>query len=121
MSARHPKYDEILTLALAGNRPEEIGFMLNMSNRTVSEIMYRMRKTKKLPAYSERYSASESKGRRVTESRFRGLTRRLEALPSDIQGWLLEQTPEGATVADVVRAIVVDAYHESLENGRQTT
>lgn len=30
--------------------------------------------------------------------------------------WLKEQVPNGGTVGDVVRAILIDAYHEDMEN-----
>ena len=113
MSHRHPKYNEILTLAQAGNKPEEIAFMLNMNNRQVSEIMYRMRKTGKLPPHTERYSKPTLPVPRKT----RRFDRILETLPIEIQSWVMEQIPQGATASDVVRAIIIDAFHESQEHG----
>ena len=104
MSHRHPKYNEILTLAQAGNKPEEIAFMLHMNNRHVSEIMYRMRKVGKLPPHSEQKIETI-----------------IKTLPRDIQEWFSEQIPQGATASDVVRAIVIDAFYESQEHGRQST
>ena len=113
MSHRHPKYNEILTLAQAGNKPEEIAFMLHMSNRHVSEIMYRMRKTGKLPPHTERYSKPTIQLPRRT----RKIETILETLPMEIQSWIMEQIPPGATASDVVRAIVIDAFYESQEHG----
>lgn len=33
-------------------------------------------------------------------------------LPDEIQNWLIGQVPEGATISDVVAAIVTDAFHD---------
>lgn len=34
------------------------------------------------------------------------------ALPDEIQDWLIGQVPEGATISEVVAAIVIDAFHD---------
>jgi transposase len=40
----------------------------------------------------------------------------LKHLPPKVSAWLRQQIPEGATVGDVLRAIVIDAYHDDMEN-----
>jgi hypothetical protein len=39
----------------------------------------------------------------------------LGPLDRPLLDWLIDQTPKDATIADTVRAIVIDAYHEHLE------
>lgn len=36
----------------------------------------------------------------------------IRSLPEEVGTWLAGQTPEGSTMADVIRAIITDAYHE---------
>jgi hypothetical protein len=36
----------------------------------------------------------------------------LGPLDRPLLDWLIDETPKGATIADTVRAIVIDAYHE---------
>ena len=42
--------------------------------------------------------------------RDRGLA--IYGLPKEIAQWLLSQVPEGSSPRDVIRSIIVDAYHE---------
>jgi hypothetical protein len=37
------------------------------------------------------------------------------SFPADVRAWLKAETPEGATVADLIRAIVQDAYDDAKE------
>jgi len=39
----------------------------------------------------------------------------LQRLPPEVAAWLRKQTPEGATMGDVICAIVVDAYNDEME------
>lgn len=39
----------------------------------------------------------------------------LSELPDDVRRWLAEITPDGASISDVIRSIITDAYSE--ENG----
>lgn len=117
MSAKHPKYDDVLTLAKAGNKPEEIAFMVGLEPRKVSEMMYRMRKYKKLPAYADRYYAAKNRSGQPIKKKMRGMTYLLNRLPQQIQTWLRDQIPAGATLEEVVAAIITDAYHESTDHG----
>lgn len=40
-------------------------------------------------------------------------------LPEPIQDWLIDSIPEGATLTDMLRAIIIDAYDE--ENTDETS
>ena len=44
-----------------------------------------------------------------------GLMQLAAGLPDDMQRWLAAQIPEGATLSDAVRAIIIDAYFEDTE------
>lgn len=44
----------------------------------------------------------------------------LQRLPPEVAAWLRQQTPEGATMGDVICAILNDAYHEDMENNCPT-
>jgi hypothetical protein len=37
-------------------------------------------------------------------------------LPPNVASWLRKQVPEGATVGDVLRAIVIDTYNDEMED-----
>jgi hypothetical protein len=37
------------------------------------------------------------------------------SFPPDVRAWLKAETPEGATIADLIRAIVQDAYDDAKE------
>jgi predicted transcriptional regulator len=37
-------------------------------------------------------------------------------LPEKVTAWIFKQTPKGASVSDVVRAILIDAYHDEAGN-----
>ena len=41
----------------------------------------------------------------------------LSTAPPHIERWLREQAPEGASVGDMILAILNDAYNEEMENG----
>ena len=38
----------------------------------------------------------------------------LYALPDDVRDWLVAQVPEGTTIGEYVRAIIIDAYHDEV-------
>ena len=40
-----------------------------------------------------------------------------DGMDEDIAKWVLAQVPDGATAVDIVRSIVVDAYHEDRAHG----
>lgn len=39
----------------------------------------------------------------------------MNMLPDDVAKWLYDETPKGSTIADIVRAILVDAYNEASD------
>lgn len=39
----------------------------------------------------------------------------LNGLPKPIQNWLIKAIPEGATLTDMLRAIITDAYNEETQ------
>ncbi len=45
----------------------------------------------------------------------------LLTMPDDVVNWLVEQAPQGARASDVVRAIVIDAYHDETPATGQKT
>jgi hypothetical protein len=40
----------------------------------------------------------------------------LKHLPPKVSAWLRKQVPENSTVGDVLRAIVIDAYNDEMED-----
>ena len=40
----------------------------------------------------------------------------INQLPPDVAKWLRKQVPKGSTEVDLIRAIIIDAYHEDVEN-----
>lgn len=45
-------------------------------------------------------------------TRERGAIAIVEDLPADVRAWVRKQLPEGATMAELLRAFIIDAYHE---------
>lgn len=39
-----------------------------------------------------------------------GMVQMVAGLPEPVQDWLIDNIPEGATLTDILRAIVIDAY-----------
>jgi len=39
----------------------------------------------------------------------------MKTLPREVQTWLLEQVPNDATPAEIVAAIILDAYHDDTQ------
>ena len=44
-----------------------------------------------------------------------GILQLVDGLPLNVQDWLISQAPEGTTVQEIIRAIIVDAYHEEVD------
>ena len=44
-----------------------------------------------------------------------GIRQLIDGLPLDTQDWLIGQTPEGSTLQEVIRAIIVDAHYDDRE------
>ncbi len=44
-----------------------------------------------------------------------GMVQMCEGLPEPVQDWLIDAIPEGATLTDMLRAIVIDAYNEETQ------
>ena len=41
-----------------------------------------------------------------------GIIQMVAGLPEPVQDWLINSIPEGATLTDMLRAIIIDAYDE---------
>ena len=44
-----------------------------------------------------------------------GMVQMVAGLPEPVQDWLIDGIPEGATLTDMLRAIVIDAYNEETK------
>lgn len=44
-----------------------------------------------------------------------GMVQLVVSLPEPVQDWLIDAIPEGATLSDILRAIVIDAYNEETQ------
>tara|TARA_R110000822_G_scaffold5770_6_gene24697 strand:- start:147 stop:476 length:330 start_codon:yes stop_codon:yes gene_type:complete len=108
MTVKRPSYhDEFIRLALEGLPPRLIAKRIGITQKAANAKMYVMRRQGTMPSSrpaDDRY-----------ETRYGTVRAILDGLDSDARQWVLAQTPNGGTVGDVIRAILVDAYFEDLD------
>lgn len=121
MTSPHPMTEEIKRLALTGMSGRAIAAELGIQRTTVNRITMRLRDSGILPKFAPKSASCVVRYRMRVRSgkEFRGSFRQiLDHLDPKIGTWLVDQTPDGAVIADTIRAIIVDAYHE--EEKRET-
>lgn len=115
---RHPRYEEIKAMALKHIPTHEIAKQLSLQSGVVAEIIYRMRKSGKLPSFENKnafaYIRYQLQQRTYSQS-LGSVKKLLSLLPFEVGQWLLRITPNDATIADTIAAIITDAYHEEKE------
>jgi hypothetical protein len=105
---------KVVEMALKGMTPAQIAAAQDRPVKTIYDVLRRNVRKGVLPKSVERRNrldylkskewAGVSVGRLGTDI--------LRALPDETVRWLVDQTPKGGTLADAIRGIVVDAYHE---------
>lgn len=53
-------------------------------------------------------------GRKRGPEALNSLPALVKSLPPEVRRWVVAQVPEGATLADLLRAFIVDAYHDEV-------
>lgn len=48
-----------------------------------------------------------------------GMVQMVAGLDGPVQDWLIDGIPEGATLTDLLRAMIIDAYHEENEGAEE--
>lgn len=99
-TALTPMQARVLRLADGTRSQSEIALMIGTTAGGVSSAVARMR--------GKGYVARFRRGNQDVPR----LDAVINTLPDDARAWLLAQVPDGATLADVLRAIVVDAFED---------
>lgn len=89
---------------------EEAAALLGTDRQTVGRWRYVARRRGLLPRFKPKhYDRHPPLG---------GVTVVLDGMSREMREWLYGQVPTGGTLADALRGIVVDAYHEAEESVR---
>ena len=99
---RNPIYKTVARMLCEGYSRRDIAERLNMSVANVHNCI--------------RYARSIGVAARFDRSRIL-----LATAPPHIERWLREFVSDGASVGDVIIAILNDAYHEDMENESEQT
>lgn len=108
------RYARIVAMLKEGKRQADVARELGLPRYTIYNTVERARRVGDLNARSPKVDYHFNKARTLhgATGSLKGLMRDLSAEASE---WLIDETPEGATIADTIRAIVQDAYEG--ENG----
>jgi Winged helix-turn helix len=117
---RESKVAEVARLHASGMRPSEIAVSLGRTPRAIYQFINRARKSGLLESKGmELRRNSLSSGYALLQKKFNGTSRDIGSmkqilyrLTPDCLGWLADMTPDGASAADVIAGIIVDACEE---------
>ena len=105
--------------ALKGLSHRQIAEALGCNRTTVAHYMLKMLRDGEIPpAVVRKTIVSTPQDTRLTVLKRKygiklgTMTELMKSLPTEQMQWLFEQTPPGGEVADIIRAIIVDAYEE---------
>lgn len=114
----------VVPLLLAGKTISEVAQALAADENAIRQRLHRARaiglikpdfkiasRVPRLPRKGVRPSLAcrQSRGEFVVGG---GIVQMVAGLPEGIQDWLIDSIPEGATLTDLLRAIITDAYNE---------
>lgn len=109
---------KVVEMALTGMTPAQIAAAQGRPVKTIYEVLRRNVRKGALPKSIERRNrldylkskewAGVSVGRIGIDI--------LRALPDETVRWLVSQTPKGGSLADAIRGIIVDAFHEANDS-----
>jgi hypothetical protein len=113
---------KIKELALQGMGSREIGDELGYAERLIRGRLTRMRRAKAIPPVLQ---CREDRGMRTTirnlcqkyDKNLGRLTYVMSQLTDEETLWMYNETPKGMMVADLVVALIRDAYAEDTGNG----
>lgn len=99
---------EVFRLLRQGQSQVQIANAFGCTQGTISHIVCAHRSNRSL---STRISGVTAGG---------GLLKMLRGMPADQAHWLLDQVPEGGTLIETIRAIIIDAWAEDVQNKEAT-
>ena len=111
-----PLWEEVADLTEQGMPGEEVRAKLGLTREKLLRLARQARRTGrsvKLHQISHKTVIHNAMRGKKTG----GVGTILRLLPTEIAQWLIAQIPDGGTLEDVVRAIIVDTYAE--ETGQQ--
>lgn len=96
---------------------EQIGMLIGITTDQAREAARRARERGIVvrPAPTHRGESFDTMLTRGHIKAGGGVAQLMRGLPVEAQMWVIGQIPEGATCADVIRAIVVDAFNEERD------
>jgi len=115
MSKRLAEWDQIRELAFYGLTCSAISQKVRLDVNKVSQCVIRMRRKGYLPTAKKNQNPLEKKKSIISSYQSAGIKRGclgqiIENLTEDQINWLFKNSPQGGTVADFIRSIVVDTY-----------
>lgn len=75
--------------------------------------MPRYSKHKPMPRFPRNINTRQDRSEFVTGG---GMIQLLNSMPPPVAHWLIDTIPEGATLSDAIRAIIIDAYHDEISD-----
>jgi len=111
MNQRNPYTDEIIRLCSEGLKVSRIAEQLGVKKQLVSSVLANARKRGDIDAFKPGEGVSR-RGRPVVGSTIE----MLDALTGGEYQWLLNELPEGSTLAEFFGAMISDAYYESTQD-----
>lgn len=116
-TSRTYEIEETARLAKLGWSNRRIGARFEVSSDRVSQWKHEARVRGLLPPLKPKSEYARVVNRLVYRGAKMGSMRDLfEGMPVEVADWLVDSVPEGATVGDLIRSILVDAHAEEAAN-----
>lgn len=118
MVARADHYDRFIELHNQGWKAADIAKEVGTSKEAIYQMTYRLRGSRVIPPAEQAtgLSAKVSKFRRKTGRKLGTIGQIIDPMDEKILHWLASQTPEGGSITEMIRAIIIDAYYEENED-----
>jgi transposase len=111
--------EEVARMSKEGMGNGEIAAALGTDRSTIGRWKHEARRKGMLPRFvpTGGYTTAQSEIRRKLRARLGSMAMILDGMTDDQMRWLLRLVPEDGTLADVIRGMVIDVYHEEAGNG----
>lgn len=120
---RPDEREAVRQLALKGMSIREIALALEISYDRSKNHITMLFNAGVIPPAAQRKRLGRDEGQDAAlnaervrrQVRYGSMLEVLRGLDMKQVGWVLDQVPKGGTVADIMRALIVDAYEEEME------
>lgn len=109
------RWNKVAEMLNAGKTRQEVKSELGISQRILTQDIYRARLAGAIPAFRASPTTPADKAHHLMKNggkRVGSLMLVFDTLSEETARWLIQQVPEGGTLAETIAAIMTDAYFE---------